>query len=86
VFRARILRDAGWQSVRVVGDVPWAYRCYRRAVQAEWRQAFHPRTLVGLGLSLVPRWGRAWLNGLGNTLSAAKGNAIYVDRPDIEAG
>jgi hypothetical protein len=83
VFRSRILRDAGWQGVRVVGDLEWARECYRRAVAAHPRQRFHPRVVAGRALAQLPGGFRRLLNGIGNRLRGLSG-AGYVERPDIE--
>jgi hypothetical protein len=83
VFRSRILRDAGWQGVRVVGDIPWARECYRRAVASGPRQRFHPRVVAGRALALLPDCGRGLLNRIGDRLRGRAG-AGYVERPDIE--
>jgi glycosyltransferase involved in cell wall biosynthesis len=83
IFRSRILRDAGWQGVRVVGDRNWARECYRRAVAVDPRQRFHPRVVVGRALTHLPdRW-RRLLNGIGDRVRGRSG-AGYVERPDIE--
>ena len=83
IFRSRILRDAGWQGVRVVGDVTWARECYRRAIKAYPLQRYHPRTVAGRTLAMLPSGPRAWLNRIGHRLRGHTGGG-YVDRPDIE--
>jgi len=83
VFRSRILRDAGWQGVRVVGDIPWARECYRRSVKALPWQRFHPRVVAGRALALLPDRGRGLLNRIGDRLRGRSGPG-YVERPDIE--
>ena len=83
VFRSRILRDAGWQGIRVVGDVRWAKDCYRRAVEAYAWQRVHPRVVMGRMLALLPARSRALLNRIGHRLRGHSG-AGYVHRPDIE--
>ena len=83
IFRSRILRDAGWQGVRVVGDVPWARECYRRAVAVHPRQCFHPRVVAGRALAHLPNHWRSLLNRIGDRLRG-RAEAGYVARPDIE--
>ena len=83
VFRSRILRDAGWQGVRVVGDIPWARECYRRAIAIHRPQRFHPRVVVGRVLARLPDSGRRLLNRIADHLRGHAG-VRYVDRPDIE--
>lgn len=83
VFRSRILRDAGWQGVRVVGDIPWARECYRRSVLAHPGQRFHPRVLAGRAIACLPLSARGLLNRIGDRLRGRSGPG-YVKRPDIE--
>jgi len=83
IFRSRILRDAGWQGVRVVGDIPWARECYRRSVAVRPGQRFHPRVVVGRALARLPDRFRSLLNRIGDRLRSRAG-AGYVERPDIE--
>lgn len=83
LFRSRILRDAGWQAVRVVGDIEWGRECYRRAVAVHPPQRFHPRVLVGRALSHLPESGRRIINRLASRLRGRTGIG-FVDRPDIE--
>jgi len=83
IFRSRILRDAGWQGVRVVGDVPWARECYRRAIAVHPPQRFHPRVVLGRVLARLPDSGRRLLNRIADRLRGHSG-VRYVDRPDIE--
>ncbi len=83
IFRSRILRDGGWQGVRVAGDVPWARECYRRAVAVHPRQCFHPRVVVGRAMAQLPDCFRSLLNRIGDRLRGRTG-AGYVAGPDIE--
>ena len=78
-FRATLLRNNGWASVRVGGDVEWARACFIEAAKIDWRVAAHPRTVVGFGLSLVPEAIRSQLNGWVNTLLRIPGNATHVE-------
>ena len=83
IFRSRVLRDAGWQGVRVVDDIPWARECYRRAVATYAAQRFHPRVVVGQALTHLPGAGRRILNRIADRLRGHAG-VRYVERPDIE--
>lgn len=83
VFRSRILRDAGWQGVRVADDIPWARECYRRAIAVHPPQQFHPRVVVGRALACMPARGRKILNRVANRVRGHSGVG-YVDRPDTE--
>lgn len=84
IFRSRILRDSGWQGVRVVGDVAWARDCFRRAVDVHPPQRFHPRVVIGRVLTHLPNGARTLLNSLANKVRGI-GGVGYVERPDIEA-
>ena len=83
IFRSRILRDAGWQGVRVVGDIPWARACYRRAISVHPPQRYHPRVIGGRALSCLPAGGRRLLNQIANRVRG-RGGIGYVERPDLE--
>ena len=83
IFRSRILRDAGWQGVRVVGDIPWARECYRRSVAAHPGQRFHPRVIAGRAMARLPERFRGLLNRIGDRLRGRSGPG-YVERADIE--
>lgn len=83
-FRSGILRDSGWQGIRVVGDINWARDCFRRAIKSRWQQLFHPRISAGLALSLLPLNIRKALNLLANRLIRHQGIVKYIDRPDLE--
>lgn len=83
IFRSRILRDSGWQGVRVVGDIAWARECFRRAVEVHPPQRFHPRIVGGRLLSCLPDAGREFLNRVANRVRGI-GRIGYVERPDID--
>jgi alpha-1,3-rhamnosyltransferase len=73
IFRSRILRDSGWQGVRVIGDVQWARKCFGQSVKAYPAQIAHPRTVAGVGLSFLPAGSRKSLNRLANHILRPKG-------------
>lgn len=50
-FRGRILRNYAWQDVRFGNDRKWALNMFIKAVHADWRQAFHPKTVIGFFLT-----------------------------------
>jgi glycosyltransferase involved in cell wall biosynthesis len=79
VFRATLLRNQGWQSVRVGGDVHWARSCFAQALRTDWRTAIHPRLVAGVGLSLLGSTTRNKLNRWANTLLRIPGTASYVE-------
>jgi glycosyltransferase involved in cell wall biosynthesis len=79
-LRARLLRNAGWQAMRMGStDAAWARGRFSRAVCAQWRQAFHPRTVLGWGLSLLPDRLRRHINRVASTIRRNPANAIYLD-------
>lgn len=53
-IRARAMRNLGWQLVRLAADGPAARRAFASAVRWRRHQLLHPRTLIGLVLSLLP--------------------------------
>jgi len=70
VFRGRVMRNYAWQDMRLGLDPGWALRMYAKAVRADWRQAFHHRTVVGvLLLVLLPTRALKYLN---NTINKWK--------------
>ncbi|HXU73143.1 MAG TPA: glycosyltransferase family 2 protein [Polyangia bacterium] len=77
-FRARLMLNAAWQTVRMDSDdMRWARRRFTLAVGADRGTALHPKTLVGLGLTLLPRSLRRRVNRLGTTLRSQPANAVY---------
>ncbi len=78
-YRARLLRNQGWQSVRVGGNMRWARKCFSEALQTDWRAAIHPRLIVGLGMSFAPIPIRSVLNRWANALLRVPENARYVE-------
>ena len=84
VFRSRILRDAGWQGVRVADDPKWARRCFLRSLNSGPRQALHPRTVAGLLLSCIPASVRGVMNRVANSIRGHRGVGGFLDRPELE--
>jgi glycosyltransferase involved in cell wall biosynthesis len=77
-LRARVMRDAGWATLRMGGDdVVWVRGRFAAAVRERWREAVHPRVVMGIGLSLLPRPLRRRVNAFGLMLRGHKANAIY---------
>jgi hypothetical protein len=77
-YRATLLRNYGWQSVRVGGNPVYARECFAEAFRVEWQTAMHPRVFAGYGMSWLPTSVRAKLNRYVNTLRGVRGNASYV--------
>jgi hypothetical protein len=77
-LRARLLRNAGWQALRMGSDdLGWVRGRFAAAIAEHWREAMHPRVLVGLGLTLLPPPVRRRVNALGLRLRGHAANAIY---------
>jgi glycosyltransferase involved in cell wall biosynthesis len=78
-YKATVLRNHGWQTVRVGGDCAWARSCFADALRTDWRQALHPRLFAGLGLSFLPASLLGRLNGLGNAVRRLPNNSVHVE-------
>lgn len=79
VFRGRVLRNRGWEALRVMNDRDFARARFREALSFDWRQAFHPRMVVGAALLLLPRALVQRLNRLANRLVRHKGNITFKE-------
>lgn len=78
-LRARIMRDAGWATLRMGSDdVGWARARLAAAVRERWRQLLHPRVVMGIGLSLLPRRLRRIANRVGFLARRPTANPIYI--------
>jgi hypothetical protein len=71
-------RSLGWQAVRLGEDLSWARDCYKNAIKLSPRTAIHPKTVAGIGLSLLPAAVRARINWLGHRLKGNPGNVAVV--------
>lgn len=77
-FRARLMRAAAWQTVRMGSDdLGWARKRFALALAEHPRTALHLQTLIGLGLTLLPRPLRRRVNHLGMLLRRQAANAVY---------
>lgn len=76
--RRSLLRTAGWSVVRLDGDSAWARKCFREAIELDWREAVNPRTVAGYALSYVPEKARAALNALGHRITQQEGTKNLV--------
>jgi alpha-1,3-rhamnosyltransferase len=79
LFRATMLRDGGWSTVRVGGDVSWARHCLIESVRIVPAMALHPRVLAGVTLSLLPDVVRSSINRIGNAVRRSRMNRAYVE-------
>lgn len=71
-----ILRNYGWQGIRVMEDPQWARECFVMALRHDKAQAFHPRTMAGLCLSALPRRLISALNRAANRFIRHKENVV----------
>ena len=79
IYMARMLRNYGWQAMRVASDSRWARESFLLAVNWHGFQAVHPRTVFGLALTLLPDFIVRWTNRLGNFLKQPKVNLALKD-------
>ena len=84
IFRSRILRDSGWQGIRVAGDPVWARACFAGAVRSYPFQAIHPRTLGGTVLSVVPGTVLGVANRIANRIRGHKGIVSVINAPELD--
>lgn len=77
-YRLALRRNHGWQAVRVGSDVRWARGQFARAIGSSWRQAFYPRVMAGVLLSVLPEALRARLNRFGNRVRRHQHNSLHV--------
>ncbi|MBX3192227.1 MAG: glycosyltransferase [Labilithrix sp.] len=76
--RRALLRSSAWCVVRLDGDTAWARRCFREAIALDWREAMHPRTVLGYALSYLPARARGPINALGHKIRGDKGNRNLI--------
>ncbi len=77
--RAQLYRQGGWIALRLGGDRRWAKACFRTAVKLEWRQALHPRTIVGYAVSVLPGRAARFVNNLGYRLHPSRENTVLKE-------
>jgi glycosyltransferase involved in cell wall biosynthesis len=77
-LKIRVIRTSGWQAVRVADDGDWARAMFRRSLSLDWKEAFHPKTIAGLGLSFLPSSLRRAVNGGVGALKRSPGHSNYV--------
>jgi glycosyltransferase involved in cell wall biosynthesis len=76
--RRSLLRSCAWSVVRLDGDTRWARKCFREAVELDWREAVNPRTVAGYVLSCLPARARSRINVLGHRIRGDKGNLNLI--------
>lgn len=81
-MKVRLFRNAGWQGVRVVDDLPWARDMFTRARQLDPSQRWDSKTMVGLTLAQLPAPLRRLANRLIFALKRPAGHSNYVPEPE----
>ncbi len=79
IYMARMLRNYGWQAMRVSKESAWARESFLLAVEWDPLQALHPRTWFGMGLTFLPDFALRWANRLGYFLKHPKVNLSLKD-------
>ena len=77
-LQGRTWRMFGWHELRFGSDVAWARKMFFLSVSADWRQLFHPRTIVGWVLSYMPGYVRDVFNNLVNKITK-RGKIICLE-------
>jgi glycosyltransferase involved in cell wall biosynthesis len=81
-YESMLLRNYGWQGVRLGGDIAWARSCLRDAVRLSPRHVLHPYVVLGYGLALLPEGARRLVNRAGHAFRRPPGNPLWVDEYD----
>ncbi len=79
IHRSRVLRNLGWQVVRLGRDMQWARNALRSACRIMPVQALHPRTIFGFLLSFLPEPVRTRINALGTLVRRSPQTAVLVE-------
>lgn len=77
ILRGRLFRNYGWQGVRIIEDGAWARTCFTLSAGYLPREIFHPRMIIGIFLSLLPRTALRLINRCANRLVSHRENAVY---------
>ena len=75
---SRVLRMYGWREVRLGSDTKFARNMFSKSIRLDWKQIFHPRTLVGETMCFFPYEIRNKINLRVNNLCGKK-KAIYLE-------
>lgn len=54
-FEVDLLRNYGWQGLRMAEDPAWARQCFSRAIKRDLAQILQPKIAIGTLLSALPR-------------------------------
>jgi glycosyltransferase involved in cell wall biosynthesis len=65
-YEGWLLRQYGWQAVRLDADARWARGCFKRAAAVRRRELLHIKTLVGFALTFVPAHVLRVVNSIGH--------------------
>ncbi|MEO7556251.1 MAG: glycosyltransferase family 2 protein [Acidimicrobiales bacterium] len=77
--RARLHRNLGWQSLRVLEDGRWARTQFGKAIRVRPSTALQPKVIVGGALSLLPAAALRRVNRVGYRLHAGREHFSVVD-------
>ena len=77
-IRAAVARNLGWRLIRLAGEPDHGRRWLLASLDRGPRRAAHPRFIVGMGLSLLPRPLLPRVNALGNLARRHRENIDYV--------
>lgn len=76
--RAARQRTLGWQLIRIAGEPAAGRRLLLRSVRRRPVSALHPRTIVGVVLSLLPAGALRWVNAAVNQVRRHRENIAFL--------
>jgi glycosyltransferase involved in cell wall biosynthesis len=76
--KTNFYRHSAWIVLRVANDRQFARDMFLQALTRDWRQGLHPKTFVGLGMTLLPSNVLARLNALGFLIKRTNRHVNYV--------
>lgn len=79
LYESSLHRNYGWQGARLMADDAWTRACFAAAFRVRPQSVLHFRTVLGLGLTLLPVAARRRVNALGHRLRKSGGQALLVD-------
>ena len=76
-YETDLLRSRAWAAARLNADPRWARATFAKAVRRSPAQALHPKTLLGLALTLMPETARREINNVGHRIRRPDSNPIW---------
>lgn len=76
--KTRFYRHSAWIILRVSNDRQFARDMFLQALIRDWRQGLHPKTVLGLGMTLLPANLLAGLNALAFRVKRSPHHINYV--------